>query len=129
MSFWLRYKTATGSTWTQMQFEGISILETIDVARINTETLRTNLVSHRKGSRRVWNIIISADETATAGSFLRLFWNADMQQISFAAAPVATVEGDGILVATDGGAEPLEYIDGLVHLKEYTFTLRESAGA
>jgi len=124
--FWLRHKTVAATTWTQVQFEGLSILDYIDVTRINGETLRGNDYSHKKAKKRTWDIVITADETATHAAFLRDFWAAEMQQISLLTSPSSTVDNDGILVTTEGGREPREYIDGLVQYTEYTLSLREA---
>lgn len=129
MSFWLRHKTNAAATWTQVEFEGLSNYPKGETTRINGETMRGNLTSHIKSKRGTWAIIISADETVTHASFLHDFWLAELQQISFETAPDNADDGDGILVITEGGTEPLEYIDGLVDLKEYSFTLRQVTGA
>lgn len=112
-----------------MQFEGISFLPGKTVTRINFESLRGNLGSHRKSKRRTWSCVISADETATHAAFLEDFWEAELQQISLLESPTASTDSDGINIVTDGGSLPLEYIDGLVHLKEYSFTLQEAQGS
>jgi hypothetical protein len=129
MSFWLRHKTNAAATWTQVEFEGLSNYPKREVTRINGETLRTNLTSHIKSKRGTWAVIISADETSAHASFLQDFWEAELQQISFEVAPDNAVDGDGILVITEGGTEPVEFIEGLVDLKEYSFTLRQVTGA
>jgi len=129
MSFWLRHKANGAGTWTQQQFEGLSFYERKETARVNGETLRGNLYSHRKSKRRVFDVVISADETAAHAAFLQAFWEADLLQVSLLATPSASTDNDGIFVITEGGREPVEFIDGLYDLKEYTLNLREMAGS
>lgn len=129
MSFWLRHKANGAGTWTQQEFEGLSFYERKETTRVNGETLRGNLYSHRKSKRRVWSLVISSDETAAHAAFLQAFWEADLLQVSTLATPAAGTDGDGTFVVTEGGQEPLEFIDGFPDLKEYTFNLREAAGS
>jgi len=129
MAFWLRHKTAGASTWTQQQFEGISITDKHRLDRVDGVTMRGRLYRHVKAKRTVWTLTISSDECVLHAAFLRAFFSADMQQISFLEAPSASTDSDGTLVVADGADEPLTYVDGLVNLKEYTFTLPAAEGS
>lgn len=126
MAFWLRHKTAVASTWTQVQFEGLSFYEKKEVTRLNGETLRDNLYSHIKGKRKTFAIVISADETTTNEDFLQDLWEAEMIQVSKLDTPDAGNDAHGTLVITEGGLEPSEFIEGFPDLKEYTFNFREA---
>lgn len=127
--FWLRHKTFAGTTWTQRQFEGLSFYVKPEVTRLNGETLRSNLFSHVKAQRATYAIVISADETATAVTFLADLWAADMIQVSELTSPDPNDDGDGVLVITEGGQLPVEFIDGHPDLREYSFSFRAVGGA
>lgn len=126
--FWLRYRQMGDTTWTQAQFGGLSSYRKPEATRINGETLRGNLSSHVKSKRGTYAVVISADESGPYEAFFEDLWSADLIQISFLATPNASSDADGILVVTEGGQIPVEFIDGFENLREYAFSFRSAVG-
>lgn len=121
--FWLRYKNAGDSTWTQTQFVGLDNRPTKTADRIAGTTLRSNLYSHIRSIRGKRTVRIGADEAIAAYDFLEAFFCAHRMQYSTLATPNASTDSDGTEVMQDGGDLPITYLEDITVLTEFTFTL------
>ena len=98
--------------------------------RIIGETLRGRITDKLKSRRRVWDIIISADELTDSAklSFLANWWNSGLRHYINLLSPEAETPVTGwIEVVIPGDVIPLEFLEGEV-LPEFTITLEEEDG-
>ena len=127
--FWLRYKDAGDTTWTQQSFTGVDVRKIRTTDRLTGVTLRRKLYSHLLGKRYRYTIRISADEAVTHRDFLRDFLSANDNQYSELTSPDASNNSHGIYVVWQGGDEPITYLDDITDLPEYTLQLDEREGS
>lgn len=126
---WLkRYIEGATQETAQMQFAELSLYERKNTSRSTVRLLNQDDVSHLLSHRRVWQCVISANETTTASkrTFLDEFWTAHRVWISFATTPISD---DWIEVSLPDGDAPREFVEGHKLLAEDSFALTETRGS
>lgn len=135
MAFWLRYKNGADDP-ESARFEGVKFYEFPNEIREEAQTLNLKLYSHRLGSRREWDIVISANELFGASNlitqsesanlaFLKEFFAAESHWLCIDDA-TSEPETGWIHAIVSGGRLPVEYIKGHKYLPQTNLTLRES---
>jgi hypothetical protein len=132
---WFKYGTT--AKWIETYDENDYISQNVNnfvkykTNRIIGESLRSQIFNKLISKRRVWEIVIAADEMATAAvkSFITAFFTSGSQtyiNITDAASPAPTL--NYIEVSVPAGDEPLEFINGHPDLPKFVINLEETDG-
>jgi hypothetical protein len=76
-------------------------------------------------SRLKHAVVISGEEATVNRTFLTDFWTAQEKQVSLLDSPTDTDNADGEYVSTGGGDLPISFLENIVMLPEFAFTLTE----
>lgn len=111
-----------------MQFRELRLYERQNSSRMTSRLLNQDDVMHLLSRRRVWQLVISADELYLPDkrTFLEEFWVAHRVWLSFVDTPGS---GDWIEVTLPDGDMSREFIEGHKLLPEDSFTLTEMGGS
>ena len=122
MSTVLKYQPSAGGDPVAMAFNPLRLSSVPTSEGIRGTTLRGVRFYTRRGTRRVYTVVISADELSDASrlAFLEAFWS---DGVRWWITPEGGAEAE--LIVAEGGELPREDIDGIVHLPEITMTLEE----
>lgn len=85
MNIYLKYSNDNWTTETADSFSAISCVEMYERERESANTLNGTVVSHLKSKRKVYKIIISANELYQTAkmSYLKSFFNSGFKKLSF----------------------------------------------
>lgn len=127
---WLKYQYGSDSTVAE-RFRELSLYEKTDVERTVVQTLRRKSVTKVFSSRKVWELTIGADELLQEDKreFCREWWGADKRWFCENPSVSEPSAGSFIEVTTEGGEEPITFVDGNKHLPSATYKLTESEGS
>jgi hypothetical protein len=125
VALWLRH--INNGVTTSLRIDELALIPSRNVVRKSGTTLRGNTYDHKLHARRVWQLIVSADQTygtMSAATFLVDFFTASARLINLSTDATAPTTG-WIAVALDGGDLPVTYIEDCILLPEFSFKLIE----
>lgn len=117
-NIYLKYGTYSGTTltWSASQlFSALQFVDYVAAARKTTQTMRGVNVVNQSFTRSEWDVVISADQLATAAklTFIKAFFMACEWKFSLDNWTTETV-----VVVDEADRIPIELIEGNKNLKE-----------
>lgn len=127
---WLKFQNGAAASVAK-QFRELSLYQKEDVDRTVVRTLRRKSVTKVFSVRRLWELTIGADELTdtTKKEFCSDWWGADKRWFCESASPTEPAAAAFIEVTTEGGEEPITFLDGNKHLPSLTYKLTEAEGS
>jgi hypothetical protein len=122
---WLRYKT--GAVTESMRLRVTRETSEPETTRIEQTGLRGIEYSHLTAKRRVWSIVISADELiyVSKWDFINSFWTAARWWIAEDESTDVPVDAAFVEVVIPQGKLPVEYLNNHEQLRQVAFDVRQ----
>lgn len=121
MRIWMRYSD-DGSEWTSERVIYLNLFDKKRVSGRAGETLRSRLYRHVAATRKTYALTITADDAQSKREFLAAWFCSLFQEINLSASGTLPETG-WVRVQSDVGDEPLEFLEGVIDLPEYTFNI------
>ena len=131
---WFKYGTTAKWVETIDENDSLNVDDYVKVkaTRETVETLRGYLVSKLKSKRRVWDIVITADEMSDSVKYdfmTEFFQSGELLYINIDDANGSTPASNWIEVDLQGGVMQVEFIEWRNTMREVKFILTESDGS